>query len=87
MPSLIDELAVEVAASEIRTCKICRWEQNYFDNHGLTDADEIEKRLDEWDAYKAYNGDIIKLHRACSRLSPPLSCAYSTFVRHLRECR
>jgi hypothetical protein len=84
--SLIDELAIETAA-EARTCKICRWEKTYFVDHGRRGDEEKINRAAEQDAYKAYNGEIMKLYRACNRLSPPLNCAYSTFVRHLRECR
>ncbi len=72
--SLSDEIAAEEVVPD-RLCKVCRWVA------GLDEEDCL--------AFNEYadRGDKTKLHRACSRLHPPLTAAYSTFSRHMRECR
>ena len=74
--TLADELDAERKADSVNRCKVCLW----FDN--LNDADATA-----YHNWIANGGDMAKLYRASTRLTPPVPGAYSTFSRHVRECR
>lgn len=74
--ALADELETEKNAYLTNRCKVCQW----FDE--LSDDDAISYR--EW---IESGNDIAKLYRAAGRIDPPVPSAYSTFSRHIRECR
>lgn len=74
--ALADELEAERQASSAARCKVCQWVDNLA-------ADDVE-------SYRAWidsGQDLSKLFRAAARIDPPVPCAYSTFSRHVRECR
>jgi hypothetical protein len=74
--ALADELEAERKAYTASRCKVCQW------------VSELAKK--DVSAYQDWidsGGDLAKLYRACSRIEPPVPSAYSTFSRHVRECR
>ena len=73
--TLAEELDAEEAAAQTIVCKVCRWEDQLSED----DARVYKKWLSS-------NGEKSKLFRACGRINPPVPSAYSTFVRHLRDC-
>lgn len=74
--ALADELEIEKTVYNVNRCKVCQWVD------GLGDEDAASYR--EW---LERGGDLSKLYRAASRIDPPLLSAYSTFSRHIRECK
>ena len=74
--ALADELEIEKSVSTGARCKVCQWTDNLDPQDAAALADWIESR-----------GDLAKLYRAAARIDPPVPCAYSTFSRHVRECR
>lgn len=74
--TLADELEMEKQAYSVNRCKVCQWVDSLSDEDG--------------DSYRAWiesGQDLSKLYRAAARIDPPVPCAYSTFSRHVRECR
>ena len=74
--ALADELEVERQADSVNRCKVCRWVD------GLADKD-----ADAYHDWIQSGGDLAKLFRAAVRIDPPVPSAYSTFSRHVRECK
>lgn len=73
--ALADELEIEKKFS-VNHCKVCQWVEQMPEKDALAYRDWIES-----------GGDVAKLYRACTRIEPPVPSAYSTFSRHVRECR
>lgn len=74
--TLAEELENEKQGGLVNRCKVCQWMS------GLDESDLQAYR--EWlDSY----GDMAKLYRAATRIDPPVPGAYSTFSRHIRECK
>lgn len=74
--ALADELEVESKVYSVNRCKVCQW----VDKLDAKDAAAYNEWLER-------GGDLAKLYRAAARIDPPVPSAYSTFSRHIRECR
>lgn len=74
--ALADELEIENQIIRANRCKVCQWVASL----GEDDAGS-------YTAWIASGRDLAKLYRAATRIDPPVPCAYSTFSRHVRECR
>lgn len=74
--ALADELEIEKQVYTANRCKVCQWVENLGDE----DAGSFHAWLET-------GGDMAKLYRAATRIDPPVPSAYSTFSRHIRECR
>jgi hypothetical protein len=74
--ALADELEIEKQVYSAIRCKVCQWVDSLGDEDAASYREWIES-----------GNDLAKLYRACSRIDPPVPSAYSTFSRHVRECR
>ena len=74
--ALADELEVEKQFYSTNRCKVCQWVDNLSDKDAAAYQDWIDS-----------GQDLAKLFRAATRIDPPVPSAYSTFSRHVRECR
>lgn len=74
--ALADELEIESQIVHVNRCKVCHWVSRLGEDDARSYA-----------AWIANGRDLAKLYRAAARIDPPVPCAYSTFARHVRECR
>lgn len=74
--ALADELEIENQVYSANRCKVCQWVDSLSDDDSQSYRDWIES-----------GRDTAKLFRAATRIDPPVPSAYSTFSRHVRECR
>lgn len=73
MSALDDEIAKELVPNKV--CGVCKWYDKLPEDIQASFQQLLTNRI-----------DLSKIHRACTRIDPPLPLAYQALTRHVREC-